>query len=582
MMPRNGERNGGWLRLASLWRGMPGFMVALLLFCASPSALLSLPLEPSVPADSTEKEYFETIKSIDLLGEVYREVSKSYVDTLNVSGLMYAGIDGMLRTLDPYTLFLDENDSDELDELTSGQYAGIGISIASLGGEVFVSSVVDGYAAAKAGIKVGDSIVTINNEGVKNMSLDKVKAVIKGTTGTPLLFGLERQGSAPFSVKLIRQEVRVSSVSYSGIIGGVGYIEMKSFGTRSTADLREALLGLVRQAAEQHLPLKGIILDLRNNPGGLLTVAVDVASLFVPTGSEVVSIRGRLPELTKSYVTATPPLDAVLPLAVLINTQSASAAEIVAGAMQDRDRGVVIGERSYGKGLVQSVVRLSYNTALKLTTSKYYTPSGRLIQKESNNAVSESRKVLLRPSEEKESEVFYTKGRRKVFGGGGILPDIQLLEPPSSPYFSELSKRGFLFLFASAYRSTHPLMPQSPFDRSALLASFTDFLRAKNFVYTSDAERRLNELMESMKRVQPESPERVQQSLTAFQQEIGQLKEQEIAKDSAEVVAGLEVEILRHYDEHIARQAEIDHDLVVKKAVELLSDARQYAKILHP
>ena len=582
MMQRNGESNGGWLRLASLWRGLPGFMVALLLFCATPSALFSTPSAPSVPADSTEKEYFEIVKGTDLLGEVCREVSKSYVDTINVSGLMYAAIDGMLRTLDPYTLFLDENDSDELDELTSGQYAGVGISIASLDGEVFVSSVVDGYAAAKAGIKVGDSIVTINNESVRKMSLDKVKTVIKGATGTPLLFELERQGSAPFSVRLIRQEVRVSTVSYSGIIGGVGYIEMKSFGTHATADLREALQGLVRQAAEQNLPLKGIILDLRNNPGGLLNVAVDVASLFVPNGSEVVSIRGRLPEMAKSYVTGTPPLEAKLPLAVLINTQSASAAEIVAGAMQDLDRGVVLGERSYGKGLVQSVVRLSYNTALKLTTSKYYTPSGRLIQKEGNNAVSEPRKVLLPVQGENASDVFYTKGRRKVFGGGGILPDIQFSEPAPSAYLSEISKRGFLFLFASVYHSTHPLMPQPPLDRPALLASFADFLRTKKFVYISDSEKRLNELKESLKRVQPESSESVQQCLTVFQQEIGRLKEQEIAKESAEVAAKLDVEILRHYDEHLAQRAELDHDVSVKKAIEVLSDVRQYSRILHP
>ncbi len=577
MMQRNKESNGGWLR-----RGVPGFMVALLLVCASPSAVLSMPPAPSVPADSTDKEYFEIVKSIDLLGEVYREVSKSYVDSINVSGLMYAGIDGMLRTLDPYTLFLDENDSDELDELTSGQYVGIGISIASLDGEVFVTAVVDGYAAAKAGLKVGDSIVAINNEHVRKMSLDKVKTLIKGAAGTPLLFELERQGSVPFSVRLIRQEVRVSTVSYFGIIGGIGYIEMKSFGARSTTDLREALQGLVRQAAEQHTTLQGIILDLRNNPGGLLNVAVDVASLFVPNGSEVVSIRGRLPEMAKSYITGTSPLDAKLPLAVLINTQSASAAEIVAGAMQDLDRGVVLGERSYGKGLVQSVVRLSYNTALKLTTSKYYTPSGRLIQKESNNAVSESRKVLPPVPGEKASELFYTKGRRKVYGGGGIMPDIQLSEPVTSPYLSELSKRGLLFLFSSVYRSSHPLIPPQPIDRPALLASFTDFLRVKKFVYTSDSERRFNELKESMKKVQSESTESDLQCFSLLQREVDRLKELEVAKESAEVAAELEVEILRHYDERSARRAELDHDPVVKKAVEVLSDSRKYLRILHP
>ena len=381
MMQRNGNNNGEWLQRVSVRQRVGGFMIALILFCTIPAASLSAPSH-SVPANSTDKEYFEIVKSIDLLGEVYHEVSKSYVDTLNVSGLMYAGIDGMLRTLDPYTLFLDENDSDELDEQTNGQYVGIGVSIASIDGAIFITSVVDGYAATKAGIKVGDRIVAINNESVTKMPLDKVKTLIKGAAGTPLFFKLERQGTPPFSVRLTREEVRVSTVSYSGDFDSIGYIEMKSFGARSTDDLRDAFQRLVRQAADRHQPLKGLILDLRNNPGGLLNVAVDVVSLFVPNGSEVVSIRGRLLSTAKSYVTGTPPLDARLPLAILINAQSASAAEIVAGAMQDLDRGIIIGERSYGKGLVQSVVRLSYNTALKVTTSKYYTPSGRLIQKD--------------------------------------------------------------------------------------------------------------------------------------------------------------------------------------------------------
>ena len=577
---RESKGSGLW-RVVFPQQRVLAVMIAFLFFCTLPSVPVIAASEQSVPAHSVDKKYFDIFKSIDLLGEVYREVSTNYVDTINVSGLMYAGIDGMLRTLDPYTVFLDENDSDELDEMTSGQYVGIGISIASLDDEVFVSSVVDGYAAAKAGIRVGDSIVSINNERVRKMSLDKVKALIKGVAGTPLHFQLERQGLPPFSARLTREEVRLSTVSYSGIFGAVGYIEMKSFGARSTADLREALQGLVRQAAEQHLPLKGIILDLRNNPGGLLTVAVDVSSLFVPSGSAVVSIRGRSAKLDKSFVTETPPLDAQLPLAVLINTQSASAAEIVAGAMQDLDRGIVIGERSYGKGLVQSVVRLSYNTAVKVTTSKYYTPSGRLIQKESNNAVSELRKVLSTSHEGKASEVFYTKGKRKVYGGGGIMPDIQLSEQATSPYLSELRKRGLLFLFSSAYRSTHPLIPSQPIDRPALMALFADFLRGKKFVYTSESERRFNELKESMKKVQPENTER-SQSLTLLLQEIEQFKKQEIQKESASVAQELEVEVLRHYDERMARKAELDHDLVVKKAVELLSDSLKYAQILHP
>ncbi|MEI6652540.1 MAG: S41 family peptidase, partial [Chlorobiaceae bacterium] len=351
-MQSNKECNGHW-RLSPLER-VPGIMAALLFFfCLSSSPLSAVSVH--------EKEYFDIIKGVDLFGEVYREVSTGYVDPLDVSELMSAGIDGMLRTLDPYTVFLDEEDSGELDEMTSGQYVGIGITIASLDGGYFVTSVVDGYAAAKAGMKVGDSILAINNKEVKKASLAEVKVLIKGAVGTSLAIQLERQGTPPFIVTLVREEVRARAVSYAVCIQGVGYIEMKNFSARSANELRTAFMSLLQQAREQRVPLKGIILDLRNNPGGLLNAAVDVTSLFVRKGSEVVSIRGRSVEMAKSYETETPPLDAELPLAVLINKESASAAEIVSGAIQDLDRGVIIGERSFGKGLVQSVIRISYD-----------------------------------------------------------------------------------------------------------------------------------------------------------------------------------------------------------------------------
>ncbi|TLU59047.1 MAG: S41 family peptidase [Chlorobium sp.] len=561
------------LRKVSLGQKVPGFMAILLFFCL-------LPVPSFAVTSSQDKEYFDIVKSVDLLGEVYRELSESYVDKLNVSELMYAGIDGMLSTLDPYTVFLDEADSNEFDEQTSGQYVGIGFTIVTLNGKVYVASVVDGYAAAKAGIHVGDCIAAINNKSLQNMELDKVRELIKGVAGTPLSIRIERQGLPTFSLQMKRSEVRVSSVSFSGILDGVGYIEMKSFGTHSSDDLREAFQGLLKQAGEQHITLKGIILDLRNNPGGLLNVAVDVTSLFVSKGSEVVSIRGRLPEISKSYVTATPPLEAVLPLAILINGDSASAAEIVSGAIQDLDRGVIIGERSFGKGLVQSVQRISYDNTLKLTTAKYYTPSGRLIQKESVKG-HESRKVLPVSRVDKASKVFYTRGKRKVYGGGGIMPDIEVSEPADSPYLSELRKKGMIFLFASIYRSLHPEMPQQPLERKVLMASFGDFLRDKKFVYATEYEQRVNALKVSMKSVKTETNGSVLKALDELQQAVPLLREQELARQSDGVAQALELEILRHYNEHLARRAELDHDLAVKKARELFADARKYARILH-
>lgn len=579
-MQSNRECNGVQCRGFSWRQSVEYFLAPLFLF----SCLLSSPLFAASSPDklSLDKEYFDIIKSVDLLAEVYHEVSASYVDTLNVSKLMYAGIDGMLHTLDPYTVFLDEEDSGELDEMTNGQYVGIGITIASLDGAFYVTSVVEGSPAAKAGIRVGDTMLAINNKEIKKASLADVKTLMKGVLGTPMTMQLERHGASPFTASLVREEVQVKSVSYAGIIQGTGYIEMKSFSARSAVELRSALQRLLQQAQERHISLKGIILDLRNNPGGLLDAAVDVTSLFVRKGSDVVSIRGRSLEKAQLYRTTIPPLDAALPLAILINNESASAAEIVSGAIQDLDRGVIIGERSYGKGLVQSVIKIHYDNTLKITTAKYYTPSGRLIQKE-GKAVNEKRKVLPKAPEANAAQVFYTKGKRKVYGSGGITPDILFTQPVMSRYLSDLRKKGLLFLFSSSYCSSFPAMPQLPLDRHALMVSFDDFLHSRKFTYVSESERHFNELKESLNKVQLQHADSSgQNTLGTLRQEIDRLKEQEIEKESKSVATALEVEILRHYNEHLARKAELDNDPEVKKAIEVLSDSGQYSSILHP
>ena len=554
---------------------MRGFLVFLVLFCSVPSTSLYCATAPS------DRGYFDIVKSIDLFGEVYREVSKSYVDTVNVSKMIYAGIDGMLHTLDPYTVFLNEEDSGDLDDMTNGQYAGIGVIISPVDGVLYVTSVVEGSAAAKAGIRAGDAIVSIDSKDVKKSPFAEVKSLMKGVSGTPLSLKLEREGSQPFSVRVIREEVRVSPVSYSAIIDGIGYVEMKTFSSHSAENLREAILSLQRQAAENHVPMKGIILDLRNNPGGLLTVAVDVTSLFVNRGSLVVSIRGRGPETSKTYVTSVPPLNAPLPLAVLINSESASASEIVAGAIQDLDRGVVIGERSFGKGLVQSIIRISYNNTLKLTTAKYYTPSGRLIQKE-KDGVNDVHQLLRKVKGDAAEKTFYTRGKRKVYGGGGITPDIQLPDPARSSYIAALRKKGLLFLFPAFYCSSHPVMPSLPLDRKALMASFSDFLQRKNFTYLSEAERRFNELKESIKKTSGAKDVEWEKTHEGLRQEVKRLKVLEIAKESERVSLLLEQEVIRTYNERLARKTELDHDPAVKKALEVLSDSRKYSGILHP
>ncbi|MEI6848307.1 MAG: S41 family peptidase [Chlorobiaceae bacterium] len=571
-MQQNEHRKERYTRRVKLKRQVSDFLVAWLFFYFVPSP-------PLYCVSSFNKQYFDIVKSIDLLGEVYRQVSVNYVDSLNVSKLMYAGIDGMLHFLDPYTVFLDKDATEELDELTSGQYAGIGITIAAIDGTIFITSVVDGYAAAKAGIKTGDSITAINSINIDKKSIDEVKELLKGPLGGELSLTIERDGQSTFTVSIIREEIRVNNVSYSGIIGNTGYIKLNSFGIHSLDEMREAFHGIMRQATEKHLTLNGVILDLRNNPGGLLNAAVDVVSLFVRKGSDVVSVSGRLPEATKSYVTLTPPINVSIPLVVLINKQSASAAEIVSGAFQDLDRAVIIGEHSYGKGLVQSVISLSYDNTLKLTTAKYYTPSGRLIQKESG-LIRKQRKALSADEPDQISNVFYTKKKRKVYGGGGITPDIELFESNDSPYLMELRKKGMLFLFSSSYSASNSVVAQS-LNNQTLMMSFGHFLRDKKFIYLSASEQIMNELKESLSTdptekigVKPKIPDELQKT-------VKRLKEKEIAKESECVFQALEVEILRRYDKHLAQMKELNQDPAVKKAIEVLSDSRQYSLILH-
>lgn len=560
-----------------LFTALPGLLarrIAVFLFIAH-----FLPCGTLQGVTATDREYFDILRSIELLGEVYREVSQGYVDRVNTSELMFSGIDGMLHTLDPYTVFLDEGESKDFGELTSGQYPGIGISIVSLDGSIYVTSTIDGYPAAKSGIMVGDRILSIGRKNLGKLSTEKVKDLIKGPAGSTLTLTLKRPGSSAFSLKLIREEVRVNSVSYSGLIDGIGYIEMKNFGFRSADDLREAYEGLRKESMEKNMHLKGVILDLRNNPGGLLNVAVDVASLFVRKGSEVVSIRGRLPESWKSYTTVTSPLDVSLPLVILINSETASAAEIVSGAIQDLDRGVIIGGRSFGKGLVQSVIRISYGHTLKLTSAKYYTPSGRLIQKEPDDEERSSRNVLAAKGHGKSARVYYTRGKRKVYGGGGITPDIEVSEPELPPYLSELRRKGMLFLYSSDYRSSNALVPTLPFDRKRLMTSFDDYIRTSKFKYTTETERRFNEFRESIEK--PGASEGVLKSIDGLRDEIGRIREKELATESDKVAEALEIEILRHYNEGLARRAELDHDPAVKKALEVLSDSRKYSSLLH-
>ncbi|ABB22906.1 C-terminal processing peptidase-3, Serine peptidase, MEROPS family S41A [Pelodictyon luteolum DSM 273] len=533
-------------------------------------------------ASTRDDRYFETARSIDLMGDVTRQVAESYVDTVDISRMLYSGIDGMLETLDPYSVFLDSEESRELGDLTSNQYAGIGVTIAALDGSIYVTSVEKGWPAETAGLRTGDRLTAINGVLLAGKSLDAVRELIRGNVGSPVTLRVQRHGTEPFTCRLVREEVRLSTVGHAAFLdgnGGIAYISLTSFADRSGVDLKSALGQLQREAVSRAIPMQGIILDLRENPGGLLDAAVDVTGSFVAKGSPVVSIRGRSAAASRSYATSGPPFDASLPLAVLINARSASAAEIVAGAVQDLDRGVIIGERSFGKGLVQSVIRLPYENALKLTTAKYYTPSGRLIQKEAGDAHG-SRDVLPRKKAgEGSAEVFRTASNRKVFGGGGILPDIIATDPEPSPYLESLERKGLLFLHAALWRASHP-QPPAPADSAALVQSFSGFLETQEFTYRSLADRKLEELKKLLAGEKTDAAKQAMAVYRTMEVEIAAGREREIGRASGEVYTALREEVLRHYDERLAAMEGLRHDPVVRKASEIIARSRTYRKLL--
>jgi carboxyl-terminal processing protease len=533
-------------------------------------------------AEAMKSDYFAAARSIDLLGEVYREVTENYVDPVDVSELMFSGIDGMLDKLDPYTAFLDESETQELDELTTGQYAGIGITIGLVSGDLYITSVIDGNAASNAGLRIGDRIVLINGSRVSKRPVDEVRTAIKGPVGSTVRLGVTRSGwRGVRDYLLTRAEVRVSSVSFSGLFGSVGYVEMDSFGERSTEELRTAVRSLQSQAVSNNGTLQGLVLDLRGNPGGLLLAAVDVSGIFLDKGSKVVSTIGRRADSGQVYVTRTAPLVPSLPLAVLIDGDSASASEIVAGAIQEHDRGVIVGDVSFGKGLVQSIVNLPYDHVLKLTTSKYYTPSGRLIQKPLARTEG-ARKVIPGAGAYDSTKVFYTAHRRKVFGGGGIRPDVVIRAPEPSAYEHALDRKGMFFKYANRYRAGHERVSEQDLSSGALLGEFNRFVESEHFTFRSKSRQTLDSLKVLIGKEYGRDGDALSPRLGELEKELSVRAARGLAGDSLRIASAVRRELLRHYDEKAARRRAVSEDPVAAKAIALLSDPKAYRALLRP
>ena len=521
--------------------------------------------------------YFEISKNLDIFTTLYRELNVFYVDQTDPGDLMKKAIDSMLESLDPYTTYIPESEMEDFRFMTTGQYGGVGAIISKREDYVIISEPYEGFPAHKAGLIAGDKILEINGKSVKGKSTEDVSKVLKGQPNTTVNVVIEREGvEKPFEVELKREEVKVKSVPYYSMLdGGIGYIKMTSFTRNVSKEVTEAYKDLSKDN-----DLKGLVFDLRGNPGGLLNEAVNTTNLFVDKDLEVVSTKGKVKDWDKVYKTLNQPLDKDIPLAVLINSRSASASEIVSGAIQDLDRGVVIGQRSFGKGLVQQTRKLSYNSQLKVTIAKYYIPSGRCIQALDYSDRNDDGSVGSIPDSLKTE--FKTLNGRSVWDGGGVNPDITLDSRKYSNILASIMSKRHIFDFANRYYREHETLPSpSVFEvKDELYKNFISYLSGKEYEYETRTEKAISRMLKDAKKEKYVSD--LQTEIDALEAKMKASKTNDIERFKEQISEVIEGEIVtRYYFQNGRIEASLKHDDEVNKAVEILKDHEAYNTILN-
>jgi carboxyl-terminal processing protease len=520
-----------------------------------------------------ETRDFRIGKNLDIFFSLFRELNTFYVDEINPDKIIKAGIDDMLKTLDPYTVYYPESEIDEFTFMTTGKYGGIGSMVRSNGEYAVITEVYRNFPADKAGLKPGDIIKKVDGVSLNGIPTDRVSDRLKGDPGTLIALTVERNGKeTEYSMK--RERIAIPPVPYSGMLDqNTGYIRFRSFTQNCIDEVKNSLASL-----KTHNP-KQIILDLRGNPGGLLTEAVEIVNLFVDPGNEVVSTKGKVKQFDSDYKTTKSAIDDKISLAVIIDRGSASASEIVAGAIQDLDRGIIIGQRSYGKGLVQITRPLSYNTQLKVTTAKYYIPSGRCIQALDFSHPNEDGSVGVVP--DSLISEFKTKNGRIVKNGGGITPDIEVLPQTLSQLSSELYVRNFIFDFVTQYYWSHPQIKDPDQFRftDQDYADFKNYLIQKKFDYRTNTEQSFNELVSNAKK--EKNYDTNKDLFTALEKEITHHPDVDLEKFKEEITELLADEIIgRYFYEDGAIKWNLKTDEQVHKAIDILNNKEKYSSIL--
>jgi len=519
---------------------------------------------------SQNDNFFESSKNIEIFTELYKELDLIYVDEIESGDLIKTAIDEMLSSLDPYTTYIPETDIEDYRFMTTGQYGGIGAIISKRGDYVIITEPYEGFPAEKAGLLAGDKILEVNGQSAKGKSTEELSEILKGQPNTIVNILIERNGEK-ITKSFKREKITVESVPYYGIIDeGIGYIKLRSFTRGCANDVKTALTSL-----KSNQQLRGIILDLRGNPGGLLNESIDIVNLFVEKGEVIVVTKGKIKDWEKKYTATNNPIDTKTPLIVLINSNSASASEIVSGSIQDLDRGIIIGQRSFGKGLVQQTRKLPYNSQLKVTVAKYYIPSGRCIQsldysnKNTDGSVGKIPDSL--------TSIFYTKNGRKVRDGGGINPDISVERKVIPEITRSLISNRLIFDFATQFRYINESISSvEKFQITEdIFNDFEEFLSDKEYEYTTATEEALDLFIEISK--EEEVYEQIQHKILNIENQLRDGKLNDLRENKQNINEFLANEIVSRYYYQKGRIVEdLKHDMEILKSVSLLNNLEEY------
>jgi carboxyl-terminal processing protease len=530
-------------------------------------------------AFSVNTSFFEVSKNLDIFTTLYKELNTYYVDELQPDKLVQTGVDEMCNSLDPYTDYITEENMADYRTQTTGRYGGIGAIIGTRGDWVTITDPYEGFPAARAGLRAGDRIMTIDGKNAKKLTSDEVSHMLKGKAGTNVVVKIARMGAdgseKESEVTLTREEIKIKNVPYFGTVNrDIGYIRLSGFTEKASTEVRNALNTLLVKNK-----FKGVIFDLRGNPGGLLNEAINVSNVFVDKNVEIVSTRGKTEDQNKQYTTLNDPVDTKVPIAVLVDGGSASAAEIVTGSLQDLDRAVVIGQRTYGKGLVQSTHSLPYNAKLKITTAKYYIPSGRCIQ--AINYADRGKDGSVKRKADSLKVAFKTKGGRTVYDGVGIDPDIKMEPEKLSQITIALLSKNIIFDYATEYRSRHESIGSAKnFELNGKdYDDFVAYVTKQDFSYTTQSEKLIDELKKTAEKENAFAA--IEADYETMKKAMIHDKKQDLYKEKKQIKSILEEEIASRYTLNAGRiESSFKSDEEIARALDILNDEAKLKSLL--